>query len=82
MAITADAAVATEPKVTGYVYFFRSPALCLVKIGQSTDPARRFASIRTHCPDLVAIGQIGTDDRLWLERCFHGVFADCRSSGE
>lgn len=59
---------------SGFVYFVYGNT-GRVKIGFTTDPIKRFGSLRTNCPDkLTLLGLVpGTkeDERAWHER-FHG----------
>jgi hypothetical protein len=68
--------------VRGAVYFFRSAATGLTKIGQSARPGQRFQEIGAHLPDLECVGCVCTDEPRWLERLFHGLFRSQRKHGE
>lgn len=67
--------------MTGYVYVIGSTGSGLVKIGRSTNLARRLAAIQTTCPTKVEV-LWQTEGGSPLERTLHKDFQHLRTHGE
>lgn len=63
------------------VYYVRSPASGLVKIGHAADARQRFNKIQSDCPDTLVLVAI-EDGGVELEAARHAEFASLRARGE
>lgn len=67
--------------MTGYVYAIRAPVICLVKVGWSENPVKRFGQIKTSSPievSLVGFTEAGRDQELEA----HKLLREYRVRGE
>ncbi len=63
------------------VYYVRSPASGLVKIGFAADARQRFSKIQSDCPDTLVLVAVEDGD-METESARHAQFAEFRARGE